>query len=198
MILLADCSDLVCHFEGFYWIDPNLGISNDAVLVHCDMTAGGHTCIEPNNQTRSEPLAFHKRERQQRWFSSHSNGYQIEYDQHCPPVQMNFLRLLSTEAYQSFTYKCINSAAWYSETLRSFDYAIRFMGQNHQEFSLRSAIKPEVLSDGCKAKSMEASETQFRFATSKTSALPLVDFWPTDYGFGEQQFGFKFGSVCFY
>jgi len=71
------------------------------------------------------------------------------------------------------------------------------MGQGYQEFSLRTAIKPEVLSDGCKAKSMEAAETVFKFGTTKTTALPLVDFWPTDYGFGEQQFGFKFGPVCF-
>jgi collagen type V/XI/XXIV/XXVII alpha len=28
------------------------------------------------------------------------------------PVQLTFLRLMSSEAHQNFTYTCINSAAW--------------------------------------------------------------------------------------
>ena len=33
---------------GFYWIDPNLGVSEDAVKVYCNMTAGGETCVYPD------------------------------------------------------------------------------------------------------------------------------------------------------
>ena len=35
---------------GFYWIDPNLGVNDDAVRVYCNMTAGGETCVYPGKQ----------------------------------------------------------------------------------------------------------------------------------------------------
>ena len=31
----------------FYWIDPNLGCSSDAILVYCNFTSG-ETCVHPN------------------------------------------------------------------------------------------------------------------------------------------------------
>jgi len=62
---------------------------------------------------------------------------------------MKFLRMLSQDVYQNFTYTCINSAAWYS--LKSFNYesAIKLMGHNEQEFSNES-LQPNILMDGCK------------------------------------------------
>ena len=33
---------------GFYWVDPNLGCSQDAVLVHCNFSSG-LACISPNS-----------------------------------------------------------------------------------------------------------------------------------------------------
>ena len=34
--------------NGFYWIDPNLGCSSDAILVYCNFTSR-ETCIHPNS-----------------------------------------------------------------------------------------------------------------------------------------------------
>ena len=34
--------------NGFYWIDPNLGCSSDAILVYCNFTSN-ETCIHPNS-----------------------------------------------------------------------------------------------------------------------------------------------------
>ena len=34
--------------SGFYWIDPNLGCSSDAILVHCNFISN-KTCIYPNS-----------------------------------------------------------------------------------------------------------------------------------------------------
>ena len=34
--------------SGFYWIDPNLGCSSDAVHVYCNFTSN-ETCIHPNS-----------------------------------------------------------------------------------------------------------------------------------------------------
>lgn len=64
---------------------------------------------------------------------------------------MTFLRLLSQEAYQNFTYTCISSTAWYNSKTFKYDNAIKLLGENEQEFSYDSpAIKPYVISDGCK------------------------------------------------
>ena len=77
------------------------------------------------------------------------NGFKITYE-NVGSVQMTFLRLLSKEAYQNFTYNCINSAAWFYQSTKSFDFAVKFHGQNNHEFSHRSINKPKVLYDGCK------------------------------------------------
>ena len=34
--------------NGFYWIDPNLGCSSDAIMVYCNFTSN-ETCIHPNS-----------------------------------------------------------------------------------------------------------------------------------------------------
>ena len=34
--------------SGFYWIDPNLGCSSDAIMVYCNFTSN-ETCIHPNS-----------------------------------------------------------------------------------------------------------------------------------------------------
>lgn len=33
--------------NGWYWIDPNLGMVDDAIYVFCNMTAEGETCVHP-------------------------------------------------------------------------------------------------------------------------------------------------------
>jgi collagen type V/XI/XXIV/XXVII alpha len=53
-----------------------------------------------------------------------------------------------------------------------------------------------VLIDGCKAKRAE-SKTVFEVRTEKLGELPLVDFYPVDYGQQQQAFGFEVGPVCF-
>jgi collagen type V/XI/XXIV/XXVII alpha len=64
-------------------------------------------------------------------------------------VQLTFLRLMSREAYQNFTYTCLNSAAWYDTTTASYASAIRLQGDNEEEFSVTNN-KPNVIMDGCK------------------------------------------------
>lgn len=110
-------------------------------------------------------------------------------------VQMTFLRLLSYEAYQNFTYTCINAAAWYNAKTHKHDMAIKLLGDNNQEFSYAS-IKPIVVSDGCKSRD-DKSETIFEVRSKKLNQLPLVDFYPIDYGNPNQAFGFSVGPVCF-
>lgn len=72
---------------------------------------------------------------------------------------MTFLRLLSQDAYQNFTYTCINSAAWYNSKTYKHDLAIKLLGENEEEFGY-DKTKPFVVTDGCKTRSSK-SETIF-------------------------------------
>lgn len=66
-------------------------------------------------------------------------------------VQMNFLRILSEEARQNFTYTCINSVAWYSSKLESHDLSIKLMSANEMELGYDTTSPSiNVLADGCR------------------------------------------------
>ena len=60
---------------------------------------------------------------------------------------MTFLRLLSEEAHQNFTYTCLNSVAWYDNNARNYDLALKLLGDNEDEFSAMRN-KPSVEVDG--------------------------------------------------
>lgn len=107
---------------------------------------------------------------------------------------MTFLRLLSEEAYQNFTYTCINGVAWYNMKSRKYDLSIKLLGDNEQEFS-HSTVKPYIIADGCKSRKGKG-ETVFEIRTKKLSQLPIIDFYPVDYGMQDQAFGFSIGPVC--
>merc|ERR1712071_353656 len=99
------------------WIDPNLGMTDDAVKVYCNMTAGGETRVFPDvHASRMPNIPWRKS--QQGWYSSLRGGFRISYDS-LGPVQLTFLRLMSQNAYQNFTYTCLNSAAWYDASSAS-------------------------------------------------------------------------------
>lgn len=41
------------------------------------------------------------------------------------------------------------------------------------------------------------SETIFEIRTKNLAQLPIIDFYPVDYGLPHQAFGFSVGPVCF-
>jgi len=193
------CQDL--HYghpqmnDGFYWIDPNLGVTDDAVRVYCNMTAGGETCVYPDvHASRMPNIPWRKSHNG--WYSTLRGGFRISYDS-LGPVQMTFLRLMSRQAYQNFTYTCLNSAAWYDQAMATYDNAIKLQGENEAIFSAKGN-QPNILLDDCKSKtSNKESKTIFEVRTTKLGQLPLVDFLPSDYGQPRQAFGFQVGPVCF-
>jgi len=191
------CQDL--HYghpqmkDGFYWIDPNLGMPDDAVKVWCNMESGGETCVSPDvHASRMPNIPWRKST--EGWYSTLRGGFRISYDS-MGPVQLTFLRLMSSQAHQNFTYTCINSAAWYDSRIGNYENAIKLQGDNEVEFTAEEN-KPNVILDGCKAKRAE-SKTVFEVRTEKLGELPLVDFYPVDYGQQQQAFGFEVGPVCF-
>jgi len=186
--------------DGWYWIDPNMGMPDDAVYVFCNMTVAGETCVFPD--VRSSKIINIPWRRTSKgddaWFSELRGGFTITYET-TGVVQMTFLRLLSSYAYQNFTYSCVQSKAWFDEDNLNHDKAIKFQGQDEHIFSI-DTIKPNVLIDGCaggRGVPTDKARTVFEVRTDKLSQLPLVDFQPKDYGMPNQAFGFEAGPVCF-
>lgn len=102
------CRDIHLSFpsmeSGDYWVDPNEGCTDDALLVYCDFSKNA-TCVYPK-KTKIFELGI--------------NSDQIEYMG--SNNQMRFLRLLSNRAYQSLTYHCKNTGTWArSFKMMSFD-----------------------------------------------------------------------------
>ena len=139
--------------------------------VYCNMTTG-ETCVYPDVHASKMPN-IPWRKSGQGWYSKLRGGFkvrrisfaldfktsvsiglivhfQISYDS-VGPVQMRFLRLLSEEANQIFTYTCINSVAWYDDKQRNYRKSIRFLGDNQDTFSA-TKNKPTVTHDGCKVR----------------------------------------------
>ncbi|KAB0800186.1 hypothetical protein PPYR_05926 [Photinus pyralis] len=168
---------------------------DDAIYVYCDLSNGGETCVPPDVHSAHMPnIPWRKEGNSNNWYSNLRGGFKITYET-VGVVQMTFLKLLSQDAYQNFTYSCINGVAWYNSKTMNNDLSIKLLGENEQEFS-NTAIKPNVLIDGCKTRTTK-SETIFEIRTKKLSQLPIVDFYPVDYGSSNQAFGFLVGPVCF-
>lgn len=67
-------------------------------------------------------------------------------------VQLTFLRLLSTEASQNFTYHCKNSIAYMDQASGNLKKALLLQGSNDVEIRAEgnSRFTYSVLEDGCK------------------------------------------------
>lgn len=65
-------------------------------------------------------------------------------------VQLGFLRLLSLQAHQTFTYHCHHSVAWADNTAANrYQRALRFLAANEDELSHETSPYIKALTDGC-------------------------------------------------
>lgn len=93
-------------------------------------------------------------------------------------VQMNFLRLLSSEVVQHITIHCLNTSVWREgSSKKPSDKAVRFKAWNGQMFEAEGQLKPEVAADDCKVRCPERGE-RWREMPGKThsaymTGLPL-------------------------
>lgn len=191
------CKDLYLAYpdfkDGYYWIDPNLGVHHDAIEVYCNMTANGETCLSPKkNQRMALPRPYAKDPKDpKKWYSDLQGGFKIRYH---PENQVAFIRLMSVRVRQKFTYFCTNALAYDNKNSNHNSMGIRFMGANEDPIK---KIRPrDVPYDGCRNRRSNAY-TVFDFHTKKIHTLPIIDFMPNDYGGGSQKFGFEIGPVCF-
>ena len=63
----------------WYWIDPNLGMPDDAILVFCNLTsAGGETCVYPDAHASKMPnIPWRRTTERASWFSTLRGGFKV-------------------------------------------------------------------------------------------------------------------------
>jgi hypothetical protein len=194
------CKDLALSHpdfdNGMYWIDPNAGSPVDAIEVYCDIKL--HlTCITPSPSQVFKGV-WYKGPSKHVWFGEDmEEGFPFTYK--ADQIQLTFLQLLSTEAYQNITYHCRNSVAYYDREEKNYDKAALFMTSNDLELVAKKPRKfrYNVVKDECQYKSENWAQTVFEFKTERTRRLPIVDFAPYDIGGDDQAFGLEIGPACF-
>lgn len=199
------CKDLMgCHNQhqehkelknGHYWIDPNEGAPDDAVLVFCDFDNEA-SCIYPKT-AKSYKRQWVNDGDEYRWFGeSLPNGFKFKYDVEL--VQLMFLRLLSNDGWQNITYHCRNSVGWANKGGDN-SKSVKLRGNNNMEFHARSPkrFRPNVLHDDCWMKDNKWHQTILEMRTDKTDRLPFRDLAAFDIGDSGEEFGIELGPVCF-
>lgn len=88
------------------------------------------------------------------YITSSSSSSQFSYvDSNGEPVgvvQLGFLRLLSVQARQNFTYNCHRSVAWSDRSAKNnYERALHLQGANEEELSYETNPYIKALVDGC-------------------------------------------------
>lgn len=160
--------------SGDYWIDPNLGCTDDAILVHCDKTTK-ETCLTAETH-RVINATWYTGKSKRIFYSAMRGGGKFTY---ADKVQLLFLRLLSIHARQTVTFTCRNVEA-NLEFLSSSNVVLRDY---------------EVIENTCN--SGEWGRAVISYETALTDNLPFEDFSVGDLGAEDQEFGLEMGKVCF-
>ncbi|CAB4000172.1 collagen alpha-1(I) chain-like, partial [Paramuricea clavata] len=193
------CKDLFKNYptlkSGNYWIDPNGGIRNDAVLAFCHLESQS-SCVFPKN-LKIEKKSWYEGKNRYIWFAEElKDDDKVKYI--VDGSQIRFLQMFSAKGWQNITYHCRNSVAWNDEN-NSKTNSIKLRGDNGMEYHALSAKKfrPTVIKDECNKKDGKWHETTVHVFTQNTARLPIRDVAVYDVGRKGQQFGVEFGAVCF-
>ncbi|GAA6070097.1 collagen alpha-2(XI) chain isoform X1 [Tachysurus ichikawai] len=187
--------------DGEYWIDPNQGCSRDSFKVYCNFTAGGETCLYPAREVENVKMRSWPKEKPESWYSTFAEGSKLSYvdanGEDVGVVQLGFLRLLSLQARQNFTYHCHHSVAWTDKTAANrYQRALRFLAANEDELGHETSPYIKALTDDCSYRKAYG-RTVLEINTPQVEQLPLMDIKITDFGETNQKFGFEVGPVCF-
>jgi len=199
------CKDLLMCYPGLqsgeFWVDPNEGITEDAIKVYCDFSFNA-TCLYSSKENKpfaSKRKKWYSGPDVYKWLGEDLGMFQkIKYVKFSS--QLSFLRLLSDRARQNITYHCRDSVAWYDEQLNDVTKSIRIKTSNGViiDSSSSNKFKPNVLTDNCRVKNGTWLYTIIQVDTSKPNRLPVLDVAAYDIGDEKEEFGLEIGPVCFY
>ncbi|VDN17646.1 unnamed protein product [Dibothriocephalus latus] len=164
--------------SGEYWIDPNGGSPQDAILVYCDMRTK-ETCIRG---TKTDFKAPGGNSADYTWLGEMDNFDQFSYEVEGPQLAM--LKLRSPVARQTLSVPCDEASADSIEMLKLYaDNEIELSAADvHAKFS--------VVHNNCKNEAREALIDVSGAATR----LPIRDVAFVAAG---ESIGVKLGQACF-
>lgn len=161
--------------SGTYWIDPNLGCTDDAIEAHCEKETMATCVIATQNQVTN--ATWYTGAPKKIFFNDMRGGLQFSYTEEAS--QLTFLRLLSVTAKQTATFYC-----------KDVDSDLEFLTSD-KEISRNYEIESNCQRGGSWGKAVISLETE------NTDMLPWIDFSVPDVGSGSQAFGMDMGRVCF-
>ncbi|WP_395241554.1 hypothetical protein [Salmonella sp. s51933] len=181
------CRDIKLEYPDFpngkYWVDPDAGSIQNAILVQCNFDKN-ETCVQADNAMTEK----HNHLGQTGWLEDVQEDFK-----YADEIQMDFLRLLSNSVRQRITYHCRNSVALHKGK------SINMRGENGVEINMMShrSYRPTMIEDGCKIKNNKWYKSVFQLSTQQKQRLPIIDVAPFDIGSNGKEFQIEAGPVCF-
>lgn len=186
--------------SGSYFIDPNEGASNDAVLAHCNRETM-ETCIAPADSFNVAKKNHGNFDDQYKWIVGDiQQGTEIPYKMDVP--QMKMLQTLSGGVRQSFTYHCKNSHALTDATGAEYKSPLKFKVDDEEVETLAVKVESrklmyDIVHDDCATKHWTWRNTTIEIKSKMAEQLPILDVAAHDIGGYDEEFGLEVGSVCF-
>lgn len=186
--------------SGSYFIDPNEGASNDAVLATCNRETF-ETCISPADSFKVDKKNWGNFDDQYKWIMSDlHNGAEIGYKMEVP--QMKVLQSLSMNVRQTFTYHCKNSFALTDDTGAQSAHPLMFKVDNEDVETLAVKVESrklmyDIVHDDCAKKHWTWRNTTIEVKSQLPEQLPILDVAAHDIGGYDEEFGLDVGPVCF-
>lgn len=169
-----------------YWIDPNEGSPDDAILVHCNATSF-ETCIYPKLSVFDKDDWYNGNDRYMWAYKdllAEKEGILYASD----VVQLKMMRLLSTRCRQNITYHCKNSHS---------DVRVKTDNNRVMDVKKASTLHTLIIKDECMVKDGKWHESVFEMSSRKLEYFPLQDVAVKDIGDKGEEFGMEIGPVCF-
>jgi hypothetical protein len=186
--------------SGSYFIDPNEGASNDAILATCNRETF-ETCIPTADNFNVEPKNYGNFKDQYKWIVGDlSEGTEIPYNMDVP--QMKMLQSLSSAARQTITYDCKNSHALKNAAGEQMAMPLMFKSDNEDMEKLSIKVEDrklayDIIHDDCNSKTWTWRNTTIEIKSKIPEQLPILDVATHDIGGYDEEFGLRVGNVCF-
>jgi len=168
--------------SGYYWIDPNGGSNEDAVVVHCN-AVNHETCIYPKAPVL-ENQKHYEGEDQFVW-ASKDIMEEFGYEYAANIVQIKMIRLLSEKARQNVTYSCKNSNA-----------ILKVLTDDERTEDI-TKLETKIVKDDCLIKDNTWRKAVYEIETEELETLPIQDIAVKDVGGKGEEFGLEIGPICF-
>lgn len=201
------CRDIqMCFPEsktGYYFIDPNGGGKNDAIMAYCDFdrTDIVETCVFPQETTYKLDNWVPHGEDKYRWFMGDiqtTYDDKIRYEQRRSNSQIKSLRIGNTQARQNVTYVCKNSHANKDASGEKKSF-VKLLSNSGEEIHVNGGRRTrlDVVKDECHLKDGQTRQAVFEYSSSRTVNLPIIDVAVFDVADDGEAFGLEIGPVCF-